>query len=109
MMATHILSGIFECIKKIDNHSNPGFYFLLIGTNDEYDEDKIYCLYSWLFKNNDMVRYRLGGSSQGHAGYSLKQFYDRRYITIPNKENDLLYFKKWRIDDRHKFYDGNGS
>jgi len=161
VIAIRILSGIFEHIKKITNHSNPGFdfvcknprqefidtypqfrldrdkeyridvktarlktkkftfaidynkiadYFLLIGTNDEYNEDKIFCLYSWLFKNNDMVRFRLGGSGSGPlSGYSLKQFYDRGYIIIPNKENDLLYFKKWRIDDKYKFYDGNGS
>lgn len=67
-------------------------YFLLIGTNDEYIEDKIFCLYSWLFKSNDMVRYK--------SVVTPVSFNDRSYLVIPNKEKSMSYFKKWIIGDK---------
>lgn len=73
------------------NHNNIPSHFMLIATNDEYDEDKIVCHHIWTFNNNDLVRIKIG------AGYRDAKFYDRTGISIPNRIENLSYFKKWRI------------
>jgi len=70
-------------------NNNDTDYFLLIGFNNEYDEDKIVPIRIWLFHKNDWIK----------KNYD-ERFWKREGFTMTEDNSRLLEFKKYELTER---------
>lgn len=76
------------------SHNRDTDFFLLIGLNDEIDEDKIKVIRMWLFRKDDNVDKRIGG------WYYKKPFWDREGFTMTENPIRIEKFKSYEITDK---------
>ncbi len=79
-------------------HNETADYFLLIGFNNEYDEDKLKPLHILLIGKNDIIR-----QGVNRKCYRMEQLHMRSGISISNNKEDIMsitHFQKYDWIDR---------